>query len=423
VNQVRVALRLYVAAVLTIAVASALAFAPDRLPGELGIAAGLLVFATFAQLRPIHLTQKMKITVEDTATFAAALLLTPWLALAVAGGSTLIASVKRRNAPWFEAAFNAAVTGLSAMSAAAVFLTLGGDGSRVAAYGGPALAAAVAMYIGQTGLVDIAVSMQLRRNPITAWWLVHRRELPQSSALYALGALTAIVADVYPVAIALFGLPVAAVLVSMRETAQLRAQTREAIMEFAKLIDLRDRYTHGHSQRVAALAERIAAQLGLDGSQIVLVRDAALLHDLGKVRTPDHVLQKPGPLGPEEQSEMQLHAEAGAELLRKLPDFWEGASLVRSHHERYDGLGYPRGVAGADLPLEAAIIAVADAWDAMTSDRPYRRALRASQATVELIAGRGTQWSPLVVDALLATMRERQSVQAVAGVAAAEGSP
>jgi putative nucleotidyltransferase with HDIG domain len=422
VNQIRLALRLYVTAVLAIAVASALAFAPDRLPGDLGIAGGLLVFATLAQLRPIHLTQKMKITVEDTATFAAALLLTPWLALAVAGGSTLIASAKRRNAPWFEAAFNAAVTGLSGMTAAAVFLTLGGDGSMVATYGAPALAAAVAMYFGQTVLVDIAVSMQLRRNPITAWWPVHRRELPQSSALYALGALTAIVADVYPIAIVLFGLPVAAVLASMRETAQLRAQTREAIMEFAKLIDLRDRYTHGHSQRVAALAERIAAQLGLDGSQIVLVRDAALLHDLGKVRTPDHVLQKPGPLDSGEQREMQLHAEAGADLLRKLPDFWEGASLVRSHHERYDGSGYPRGLAGADLPLEAAIISVADAWDAMTSDRPYRRALPASKATAELIAGRGTQWSPLVVDALLATMRERQIAQGVAAVAAAEGA-
>jgi HD-GYP domain-containing protein (c-di-GMP phosphodiesterase class II) len=106
---------------------------------------------------------------------------------------------------------------------------------------------------------------------------------------------------------------------------------------------------------------------------------------------------------------MRLHAEAGADLLRRIPDFWEGASLVRAHHERYDGSGYPRGLAGTDVPLEAAIIAVADAWDAMTSDRPYRRALPRSSAIVQLQAGSGSQWAPRVVDALLAVLEEERS--------------
>jgi putative nucleotidyltransferase with HDIG domain len=411
-SEIRVALRLYVAAVLALACAAFVAFVPEPRAANLLLAVSLLGLATVAQLRPIHLTQKMKITVEDSATFAAALLLAPSLAFAVAAGSTLLVYLRRRGAPWFEGAFNSAVSGLAALTGAWVFTALGGDRASVATYAIAALFAAVGMYLVNTGLVDIAVGLQLRRNPLTSWWLVHRRDLPQSTALYGLGALTAIVGDVYPAAIVLFALPVAAVFVSMRETARLRSQTREAIVEFAKLIDLRDRYTHGHSQRVAALAERVALKLRLDGTQVTLLRDAALLHDLGKVHTSDHVLQKPGPLNAEEESEIRLHAEAGAELLRKLPEFWEGASLVRAHHERYDGRGYPRGLAGADVPLEAAIIAVADAWDAMTSDRPYRPARPRADVIAEMQGGRGSQWAPAAVDALLAVVAENEQLAA-----------
>jgi putative nucleotidyltransferase with HDIG domain len=262
------------------------------------------------------------------------------------------------------------------------------------------------MYLMHTGLVDIAVALQLRRDPLRTWWPVHRRDLPQSIALYALGGLMAIVADTYPVAILLFALPVAGIFASMRETARLRTQTREAIVEMANLIDQRDQYTHGHSQRVADLAARLATHLRMEPTQVELIREAGLLHDLGKIRTPDDLLQKPAGLDHDEQLEMRLHAEAGADLLRKLPEFWEGASLVRAHHERFDGRGYPRGLAGAEIPLEAAVIAVADAWDAMTSDRPYRKALGHAEARAELRRYRGSQWTPAVVDALLAITSE-----------------
>jgi putative nucleotidyltransferase with HDIG domain len=418
-SQIRLALRLYVAAVLLAAVAVLVMFSPAAPPDNVGLACGLLVLATIAQLRPIHLTQKMKMTVEDTAIFAGALLLSPWLAFTVASASTLLAYARRRGAPWFEGAFNSSVSGIATFAAASVFDALGGDGASVGRYAAAAALAGAGMYVLQTGLVDVAVALQLRRDPLSSWWRVHRRDLPQSAALYGLGGLAAIVAGVYPYAIILFALPVGAVFVSMRETANLRAQTRDAIIEFAKLIDLRDRYTHGHSERVAALAERIASQLRLDASQVALVRDAALLHDLGKVQTSDQVLHKPGPLDPEEQREMRLHADAGAELLRKLPDFWEGATLIRAHHERHDGHGYPRGLAGADVPLEAAIIAAADAWDAMTSDRPYRRALPRPEAIAELRRGRGSQWSPTVIDTLLALVADEVR-GAVPAIAAAE---
>lgn len=413
----RPVLKLYVACVLAAGLAAAFAYVPGSPLGTLPLAAALLALATVAQLRPIHLTQKMKMTVDDTATFAAALLLSPGVALLVAAGSTLLAYARRRRSPWFESAFNAATSGLATFTAAAVFVALGGDRGSVASYAPAAVAAAVARYLVHTGLVDVAVALQLRRDPLATWWPVHRRDLPQSIALYALGGLMAIVADAYPLAILLFAIPVAGIFASMRETARLRTQTREAIVEMAKLIDQRDRYTHGHSQRVADLAARIATRLKMDPNQVELIREAGLLHDLGKIRTPDDVLQKMGQLAHDEQLEMRLHAEAGADLLRKLPEFWEGASLVRAHHERFDGTGYPRGLAGAEIPLEAAVIAVADAWDAMTSDRPYRKALSHAEARAELMRHRGSQWTPTVVDALLAITSEpvRTAGPALAG--------
>jgi putative nucleotidyltransferase with HDIG domain len=407
----RPALGRYVLTVSAVAWALVIVFAPSAVPSDLPLAVGLLVMATAAKLRPIHLTQKMKMNVADTATFAAALVLVPWLALVVGMLSSLVASFARSRKAHFEAGFNAACSGIGCFAAAWVFFLMGGDSGAVAMYAPAVVAAAATKYLVHTSLVDVTAALQLRRDPIATWWPVHRRDLPQTAALYALGALMAIVADANPLAIALFGLPVVAVYVSMRQAARLRVQTRAAIVEFARLIDLRDKYTHGHSQRVAAHAERIAVALRFAPTQVELVRDAALLHDLGKIRTGDHVLQKPGPLDPHERDEMRMHVQAGAELLQRLPDFWEGAALVAAHHERYDGHGYPRGLCGADMPFEAAVIAVADAWDAMTSDRPYRRAMPVSQARAELIRWRGLQWDPRVVDAFLSVLDAPEPVR------------
>jgi two-component system cell cycle response regulator len=110
---------------------------------------------------------------------------------------------------------------------------------------------------------------------------------------------------------------------------------------------------------------------------------------------------------------MRKHSEHGYEFLRQIPEFWEGAQLVRLHHERFDGTGYPRGIGGTELPQEASIISVADAWDAMTSDRPYRRALDADQARAELLLRRGTQWDPKVVDAFVAMIDEDRPLTTV----------
>jgi putative nucleotidyltransferase with HDIG domain len=368
-----------------------------------------MTMAAVAQLRPVHLSVKMKITVDDTATFAGALLLGPFYAMIVAGATTLIAlhfrGVRQR---WYNRGFNAATSVLSTGAAGAAFLLAAGPGAQVMSAPWAIAIAAIAKYVVNTTLVDLVVALQLRRNPLAGWWTLHRRLLPYEAALLVLGALAAIAAQAQPWTLVLFGVPMAIVLLTLRDSARVREQTKSAILELADLIDLRDPYTHGHSQRVALLAERLARRLRLEYSQVELVRDAARVHDIGKLGTNDLVLLKPGPLTEDEQREMRRHAEIGHRLLRRLPEFWEGAELVLSHHERHDGAGYPRGLKGDELPLEVSVISVADTYDAMTTDRPYRKGLAWDAVRAELIRQRGKQWRERAVDSFIEMIDEER---------------
>ena len=149
---------------------------------------------------------------------------------------------------------------------------------------------------------------------------------------------------------------------------------------------------------------RIARQMHLPEREVELVRLAARVHDLGKIAVPDKVLHKRGRLTDEEFAIMKRHPVTGAEILAKFPEYRKGRELVLAHHERVDGRGYPRGLERDEIPLGARIIAVADSWDAMTSDRPYRDALDKRVAMAELLRGRATQWDAEVVGAFAATM-------------------
>jgi len=171
-------------------------------------------------------------------------------------------------------------------------------------------------------------------------------------------------------------------------------------MLLAETLDLRDVSTARHSQTVGRLAEGIARALGLGEDRVHRIRAAGVLHDLGKLGVADAILKKPGPLTDDEWTEMRRHPELGARILdhANLRDI---SGWVLAHHERVDGRGYPAGLAGEAIPLEARILAVADAYEAMTADRPYRAALSHEVAREELQASAGTQFDPVVVDAFL----------------------
>jgi putative nucleotidyltransferase with HDIG domain len=190
-------------------------------------------------------------------------------------------------------------------------------------------------------------------------------------------------------------------------------QLRRASLSFATALvatlDARDQYTAGHSAAVAIYARDIARRMGLPEEQQELVHLCGLVHDIGKIGLAAGLLEKPGPLTLEERRQMEQHSEIGERILRNVDDYSEIADVVRSHHERIDGMGYPDGIHGDEIPLLARIIGAADAYDAMTSDRPYREALPSRVARMRLAQAVGTQFDTGVVaafEAILATSDE-----------------
>jgi putative two-component system response regulator len=169
----------------------------------------------------------------------------------------------------------------------------------------------------------------------------------------------------------------------------------------ANAIEAREASLHGHCERLAALAVRLGTELGLERSELETVRVGAILHDIGKIGIPDRILLKPVKLDPEEFALMREHPLIGDRMLEPLELLEAVRPIVRHHHERWDGAGYPDGLDGDRIPRSARIVAVADAVEAMSANRPYRSALPARDVVRELRLGRATQWDPQVVDAVL----------------------
>lgn len=198
-----------------------------------------------------------------------------------------------------------------------------------------------------------------------------------------------------------------------------RERTNDQLVDsyFATLaaaLDARDRYTAGHSMRVAEYAVLIGCEVGLAEWEVSLLRKSALLHDIGKIGIRDEVLLKDGKLTDEEFEIIKTHPVIGESILQKIqPGFTMQPILpgVRSHHERYDGRGYPDGLKGGEIPLFGRILAVADAYDAMTSDRPYRAGMTQTRALSILESGRGTQWDPQFVDSFISAMQSALAKQ------------
>ena len=172
-------------------------------------------------------------------------------------------------------------------------------------------------------------------------------------------------------------------------------------------IESRDPHLRGHSARVSAYAEGVARRLGWDERRVAVLGLGGALHDVGKIAVDIAVLRKPGPLDENELAQIRRHPEAGAQLLHGIADFKAALPCVLYHHERWDGTGYPTGRAGTRVPVEARLLAVADAFDAMTSPRPYRAALTAEEALGELERCSGSQFDPKLAEGFVDTWRIR----------------
>jgi putative nucleotidyltransferase with HDIG domain len=188
---------------------------------------------------------------------------------------------------------------------------------------------------------------------------------------------------------------------------QLEKSSLEAIESLNATVEAKDPDTAGHSLRVQRVALALGEELGLTAQQLDALRFGSLFHDIGKIAVPDGILVKPAKLDYWEYAQMKTHSAEGARIVGKFGRLRECVPIIRHHHERWDGGGYPDRLAGEAIPLEAAIVGLADAWDAMTTDRPYHRALSIDEALVEVRKGRGAQFSPAVVDAFFAAAARR----------------
>ena len=192
-----------------------------------------------------------------------------------------------------------------------------------------------------------------------------------------------------------------------RQMSELHLATIEAL---ALAIDAKDQTAHNHLGRMQLYATALARALGMSASDVQAVETAALLHDIGKLAVPEHILAKPGPLTAEEFQKVRIHPQVGADIIAAVPFPYPVSPLILAHHERWDGRGYPGGLSAEDIPLPARIVAVADVYDSLTNDRPYRQAWPEESALEEIDRSAGTQFDPRVVGAFLRVHTQIETV-------------
>jgi putative nucleotidyltransferase with HDIG domain len=425
-------LRTYLLATAAPAVAAALLLLglPPTAGGDPLLMVLLVVLAAIAANFPIMLSPRYKTDAAPAIDLAFVILFPPATAVALVGLSRILgdgslclrrnpASGNRRRQP-IDLVFNTSQLMIAAAGAALVY-----HGVTSQAFLGAGLAgqlagaglAAFVMYVVSNSLVVMAAGQVVARSSFQIWAEAASIELKQTASIYVAGYVLAVVSNGRPwLAVVMMG-PVAGLQLALKRSVQLRQQTVAAVESMADVVDRRDPYTFKHSQSVAGHAVRIATKLGLPDRDVELIRLAARVHDLGKIAVPDQVLHKHGRLTEAEFELMKKHPETGVEILAKFAEYNRGRELVLAHHERMDGHGYPRRLSGSSIPLGARIIAVADSWDAMTSDRPYRAALEPEVAVAELLRGRGTQWDAEVVEAFAQTLPGKMALDRPVAIA------
>jgi diguanylate cyclase (GGDEF)-like protein/putative nucleotidyltransferase with HDIG domain len=341
----------------------------------------------------------------------------------------------RKTHRWFQLLFNLAVTTVATVLAGWVYVTIGGD-SGVATEKGAHLfessaalgvntwsalmASILVFYLVNTVSVAAVVSLAERERVVPLWRSSFLWTAPGYFAAASIaGIVRALCVSVGPGAF-LMALPIAGLIYVSYRTYQEKVEQHEQHIEHLKVeqqrledvyhsaleslalaIDAKDKYTRKHISRVQIYAVAIARHLGVGARDLQAIRTAALLHDIGKLAVPEHILVKPGKLTQEEFKRMQAHVTTGAMILKPVDFPWPVIPIVETHHERWDGNGYPQGLKGEEIPLGGRIVHLADFFDAVTSDRPYHRALLPEEAMAMVRAGRGLQFDPTVVDAFL----------------------
>jgi putative nucleotidyltransferase with HDIG domain len=376
-----------------------------------GILIVLIIAADFFDTDLPLASVRITVSVASSLCFASAISLGPSLGAVVAGiGALTVEIIQRR--PVIKLSVNVANYVLSTFMSGWAYISLADlNHTPIATTNNIAatVVAAIVFNVVNSGIIAIVLSQVVGTTPWRMWRNNIRGVAFESLTLPTLGALVPVLYQQNPVGVLLVVIPLLGPYLSFRRYGQIHRETRSTIEMVADLLDRRDPYTAEHSKRVMGYVEMIIDELdGLTFEEREVILAAAPVHDIGKIGTTDFVLSKPGKLTDEEREIIKEHAAEGASILGILSMYHEASLVVRHHHERWDGAGYPSGLSGADIPIGSRVIAVADTFDAMTSDRVYRKALPSHVALAEIRRGAGTQFDPAIVDAFLRGMQGRR---------------
>lgn len=366
---------------------------------------GLTFLAILLELKPTRLPFGREV-VEVTLSSAVALptlFLSAWpfavLLLLFAIATSDLQLGKR----WYKVLYNTANSSFSMWAAGNLYTSLAGSAGFANALPASlysAILAGVVFTLLNTFLVALPVSA-VQRVPCRAVLVPYFRAVaPFFAGATSLSVAVAALWQLHPVAILLLLPALLTTKLAYDNYVRLRVETDNFLHALADAVDLRDPYTARHSVRVADLARALGERLGLQGEVLWGLHAVARVHDVGKVTIPDSVLLKAGPLSPEEYTVMKGHVEAGVRILQNISLYRDSLDILAQHHERLDGSGYPVGLKGDEIIFPTRVLAVADAYDAMTTDRPYRRAKTPEEAVRELYRVAGKQYDLNVVRAL-----------------------
>jgi putative nucleotidyltransferase with HDIG domain len=275
-------------------------------------------------------------------------------------------------------------------------------------------AAVPALIIASVGFLVMASTIETvlrteRRYAFGEFWLLnYGKNLHHLIFTVILGAVFSVAyRDIGMVAAVLFAFPVVLTRDALKRSLDLRSSRMEALRALASSVDARDKHTYDHSNRVSHLACLLAREMGFTESTVEIIEGGAMLHDIGKLGVDTEILAKPGPLDDAEREAVRHHPINSADVVSRVELLKRSVDIVKYHHERPDGEGYPEGLLGHEIPVGARILNVADAFDAMTSDRPYRRRKTVQQAVQELRDGSGSEFDPVVVEYLYRLLEQK----------------
>lgn len=370
-------------------------------PFSVVLAVLIAIFIVVGDHFPIHIRYSVKLTMTSVPLFLMAVLVPRPLALAAAAAAMLVTNhLARKERGLLPIDF------IQDPGRWIIIVYLGSTISSLTVQA-PGLedfhlfSAALVMFLADVLTCSLFTSLSIREPFLDLVRDTVRQIYAVESIQYLIGMLGALAYYQAFWALLLLAVPTAIAYVAFKNVKEMRQGTRDMLVHMADAVDLRDPYTGGHSRRVAELSRRIIQHMHISGVEAELIETAARLHDIGKIGIPDVILNKPDFYTDDDRAIMDQHSAKGADLLAGYVDFTRGAQIVLSHHERWDGAGYPQRLKGHEIPFGARVIAVADSFDAMTTDRPYRRARGVAQALEVLREGSGTQWDPEIVKALV----------------------